>query len=450
MAVYTVELGTLVKRGYPIALNNYPIFDEGHRAILNNKIIRHYYFREICCDSPERFNFYLETKMDEIMPYYNQLYKSELLEYNPLATEFYSETNSLSKEAKKAVENYIKKITEESTGDNYSGSKRENLNENNQRDASGTETNKAVRTDNLQEDTKADENNSSTRTDNLTEKIDEETGSYNTRTDDLKSVTVGEDSENKESNADNINTTTNDLTTKTAAANIGDGTSNTSSSKVTGFSDIPQAGYETTVTEKPDGSVVTESKGYLTTRTTESSNSKSITSTKENSEGLTTNTGTVVIESHIKQNDKTTAGHSSTVTNTGTVEDEGGGSKDTTTKNTGTVDNVGTISKTGLKTNTGTQNNDSDGATTETETSSRTNKNNIYEDTQRNVFVSSKNVGENAEQEKRHEKENGELFAEGRRGISPADLIRKYREIIQNVDMMIIDELNDLFMGVLT
>nr|DAV78588.1 MAG TPA: Lower collar protein [Caudoviricetes sp.] len=412
MAVYTVELGTLVKRGYPIALNNYPIFDEGHRAILNNKIIRHYYFREICCDSPERFNFYLETKMDEIMPYYNQLYKSELLEYNPLATEFYSETNSLSKEAKKAVENYIKKIAEESTGDNYSGSKRENLNEDTKRDASGTETNKATRTDKLKEVAVTAETNSNTRTDDLTEAVETTSGST------------------KNSDATNDSTTTNALKTTNSSENSGSGTSKTSGSKVTGFSDIPQAGYETTVTENANGNVTTTSKGYLTTRTTESTYEQNATTTKETGKATTDNTGTVTVKSEHKQKDEIAETNSSTKTNTGTVE------------------NAGSVDKTVTKDNTGTQNNDSDGTMTETETGSKTNKNNIYEDTQRNVFVSSKNVGENAEQEKRHEKENGELFAEGRRGISPADLIRKYREIIQNVDMMIIDELNDLFMGV--
>lgn len=401
-----------MKRGYPLALNNYPIFDEGHRAILNNKIIRHYYFREICCDSPERFNFYLETKMDEIMPYYNQLYKSELLEYNPLATEFYSETNSLSKEAKKAVENYIKKIAEESTGDNYSGSKRENLNEDTKRDASGTETNKATRTDKLKEVAVTAETNSNTRTDDLTEAVETTSGST------------------KNSDATNDSTTTNALKTTNSSENSGSGTSKTSGSKVTGFSDIPQAGYETTVTENADGSVTTTSKGYLTTRTTESTNEQNATTTKETGKATTDNTGTVTVKSELKQKDEIAETNSSTKTNTGTVE------------------NAGSVDKTVTKDNTGTQNNDSDGTMTETETGSKTNKNNIYEDTQRNVFVSSKNVGENAEQEKRHEKENGELFAEGRRGISPADLIRKYREIIQNVDMMIIDELNDLFMGV--
>lgn len=37
MANYTIELGQLVNRGYPLALNDYPIFDESHRDVLNKK-----------------------------------------------------------------------------------------------------------------------------------------------------------------------------------------------------------------------------------------------------------------------------------------------------------------------------------------------------------------------------------------------------------------------------
>ena len=47
MSKYTIELRELVGRGYGLALSDYPIFDERHRASLNQKIIDHYYFREI-------------------------------------------------------------------------------------------------------------------------------------------------------------------------------------------------------------------------------------------------------------------------------------------------------------------------------------------------------------------------------------------------------------------
>lgn len=63
---------------------DFPIFDEAYRPILEKKILKHYYTREICCETVGLWKHYLDMKMNEIMPYYNQLYKSELLEFNPL------------------------------------------------------------------------------------------------------------------------------------------------------------------------------------------------------------------------------------------------------------------------------------------------------------------------------------------------------------------------------
>ena len=83
MATYTVEIRTLVENHFDLGLKNYPIFDEKYREGLNNKIINHFYFREIGFETAGLFKRYLNQKMAEIMPYYNQLYKSELLKFNP-------------------------------------------------------------------------------------------------------------------------------------------------------------------------------------------------------------------------------------------------------------------------------------------------------------------------------------------------------------------------------
>lgn len=86
MAKYTIELGRLIKSGFDIGLADYPIFDENHRTDLNNKIIQHYYHSEIGLETPALFKRYLNNKMREIMPYYNKMYESETLEFNPLDT----------------------------------------------------------------------------------------------------------------------------------------------------------------------------------------------------------------------------------------------------------------------------------------------------------------------------------------------------------------------------
>lgn len=62
-----------------IGLDDYPIFDEAYRETLNNKIIRHYYTREIGAETVGRFRLFIRDTMHLIMPYYNQLYESERL-----------------------------------------------------------------------------------------------------------------------------------------------------------------------------------------------------------------------------------------------------------------------------------------------------------------------------------------------------------------------------------
>lgn len=83
LSKYTTELRYLIESNFDLGLDDYPIFDESYRKLLNEKIINHYYFREIGMETAELFKRYLNQTMREIMPYYNQLYKSELLEFNP-------------------------------------------------------------------------------------------------------------------------------------------------------------------------------------------------------------------------------------------------------------------------------------------------------------------------------------------------------------------------------
>ncbi len=63
---------------------DFPIFDESYRNVLCTKILRHYYTREIGFETVGLWKLKLQTKLTEIMPYYNKLYESELLKFNPL------------------------------------------------------------------------------------------------------------------------------------------------------------------------------------------------------------------------------------------------------------------------------------------------------------------------------------------------------------------------------
>lgn len=92
MSNYTTQLGYIIDSGFDIGLQDYPIFDEAHRTILNNKIIEHFRFREIGLETPALFKVFLNRKMNEIMPLYNQRYKSETVEFNPLNNVLMDET----------------------------------------------------------------------------------------------------------------------------------------------------------------------------------------------------------------------------------------------------------------------------------------------------------------------------------------------------------------------
>lgn len=70
---------------------NFPIFDENYRIPLEKKITTHFYFREIAFETFGLFQFMLQRKLNEIMPYYNKLYETELLQFNPLYNRNFTE-----------------------------------------------------------------------------------------------------------------------------------------------------------------------------------------------------------------------------------------------------------------------------------------------------------------------------------------------------------------------
>lgn len=76
----------VIKEAIPKIFENYPLFDENYREILNEKIVKHFYFQEISEETFAKWKFMFNRTLNEIMPYYNQMYKTTLLEFNPLYT----------------------------------------------------------------------------------------------------------------------------------------------------------------------------------------------------------------------------------------------------------------------------------------------------------------------------------------------------------------------------
>lgn len=324
MAVYTVELGELLRAGYQLDLNRYPLFMEEYRPFLNQKIIDHFWFREIGAETPDRFNFYLGRTMNELMPYYNKLYESECIKYDPLATDYFAEKESHAAENDRTRTDKGKTRTGDTTGEVFTG-------------------------------------NVDTKTvGNIKNNLNENIGSHSVTTNDLKSQT------------DSTTHNTTDTTSKTIKNTI--------------FSDVPQAGITTTVTENADGSITTESTGYATTTTNENTNSTTNSESDTTAQSVTTNTGTVTVDgTSSRTNDETT---------------------DATDY---------TLSK---------------------------------EDTERNITHNQKSDRYNTEKAKELQKSDTSRDGKGRRGFSPAALIREYRQTLLNIDMMIINDLEKLFMGV--
>jgi hypothetical protein len=69
-----------------LGLADYPLFEASYRQALNLKIKTHFMYQEIGHETVEQFTFSMKRRMNEIMPLYNELYKSTKLEFDPLST----------------------------------------------------------------------------------------------------------------------------------------------------------------------------------------------------------------------------------------------------------------------------------------------------------------------------------------------------------------------------
>lgn len=67
-------------------LSSYPIFEEAHRPVLNQKIKDHFWNREIGQETISMFRLALRRKLNEIMPLYNQQYEISAVKFNQLET----------------------------------------------------------------------------------------------------------------------------------------------------------------------------------------------------------------------------------------------------------------------------------------------------------------------------------------------------------------------------
>lgn len=93
-----LSVNSIIEKSLPKIFDfHFPIFDENYRSVLETKILKHYYTREIAFESVGLWKLKLDTKLNEIMPYFNKLYESELLSFNPLFDVDYNTTHKLNR-----------------------------------------------------------------------------------------------------------------------------------------------------------------------------------------------------------------------------------------------------------------------------------------------------------------------------------------------------------------
>ena len=84
------QIDDIISNSWNKIFDNFPIFDESYRSVLCSKVLKHYYTREISAETVGLWQLWLNTRMSEIMPYYNKLYESALLEFDPFKDTNYS------------------------------------------------------------------------------------------------------------------------------------------------------------------------------------------------------------------------------------------------------------------------------------------------------------------------------------------------------------------------
>lgn len=115
-----------------IFTTNTAFFDESYRSVLCKKILKRYYTREIGCETVGLWKLWMNERLESIMPYYNQLYKSELIEFNPMNDVDLATTHEKeNEEARHSAENETGKheqwnLHNESYEDNYGSNRTTN------------------------------------------------------------------------------------------------------------------------------------------------------------------------------------------------------------------------------------------------------------------------------------------------------------------------------------
>ena len=380
------DVNEVVEKAYPKIFDSSLVFyDEETKTRLLPKILIHYYQREIGFETVGLWKLKLNQKMREILPYYNQLYASEALEYDPL----------------KNVDNYHTHEGEHNDNDTENLSIADNK----------TQTKDYTETRNLAG------THDATETRNLST-VDNGQSSFDRNEDTIlrhdKTITQGNDvkqhGNDTTAQADDVTIHANDVNTHAIDSPLDHWEM---------FSDTPQGGIDGVQLAGGVGTSGTLSDNAYLTNATHITESPAATHDTVQHGNITNQHGTItntygdvtqqhgdIVETYNKIADK--ADH---------VDSDGWDKTDNTNTHTGTVRNAGSTSDTGTIRNAG--------ETIDRATSAH--------------MKQKANAG--ADSYTNHEY--------GKIGVATyQEMVMKWRESFLNIDMQIIDELGNLFMKV--
>lgn len=456
---------------------HYPIYDEAYRNVLNTKILMHYYTREIGLETVGLWKLKLRTRLNEIMPYYNQMYKSAMLDFNPLydtditttytkngngeKTTTGSENEDLSRNQQSTLEVSQESSATENgsidrnldgtstndgtekttTNDNVVGKITNNESENTVYSGEGTTEDNATRTStkvyNEEEDTSSTTTTDSTEktnaekieTPNVTTKETPEQYTVTQNTTDTKTGTKKTITDNVlwDTPQDNLNWfLTNAPTTVSGSAPVVD--ENASENVANFMTQAIKNGENTATSDSDIGSGTTTYSGAISTTqtgttTTTDGGTLEVDSTVD-SEGGVSLSGDEEINGTDTRNVNVADSHTNDVTAQGITDSE--------QTSTGTTDRTSTTEGTRKETEATTHEKEN------TTTATKNEQQNINDTYQRNL-------GRTGDEKYTDTTDYIEHITGKRGSVSYSQLVMEYRQTLVNIDMMIINELEDLF-----
>lgn len=396
MAKYTIELGKLIESGFYPFDETWTTFENKHKKELESKIINHYLFNEIGAETPSRFKHYINQQLREIMPYYNELYRSTLFDLAPLYNTIINRTtkgssaSSSSQQTVDRLDNESLRKMGESLNKDFKGNEWEtkNYNQHGVKDTSGI----------LNGDHNETESITKNGTDNYTKDTDE-TINKNTDTTSKEITSSREvlDGENKQTTTGNETQTANG---------------------VKWSSDTPQG-------EVLNNTLSINSKFLTNYESTTNSNNRNY---NEDTNGTTDNITTLD-----KTVDETISTHETQDNNTVETMD------DKTTE---------TINRNKVNTDTETTKRNENETVTYNEEDHKNSINNEQAFSDKTEKENSSRIGSSAHNESGIINDLNNIDEKSSIGVSRAKLVQEYRNSIINIDLMIIRDLAVNFMGV--